>query len=497
MSSEFKKKSSSFFVTAFIGLIIVSFMFTGYESMRGSPDAVATVGNKSIKVREYQNEYNRQLEFYQQFFGGGSLSAQQIRDFGISQNAINSLVSGKLLIKFSEQVGIKPSPFEIKEEIKDIPAFQNGGRFDIERYKALLLANGLTPSDFESEIAEQLKAQRSQVFFSDFPISNKYLEDVSAFRSERVIGDLIQLPKERIRKFLPVSKEELNEFFAQEFNQNRIQATFEERKPSLDQEEEVKARHILISTEERSDEEALKMIEEIASKTTARNFIRMANENTEDPSGRENGGDLGWFGSDGRMVPEFEEAAFAMNKGQVSKPIKTDFGYHIIFIEDKKERKEAVLEDYQEQFAKEIIQRNKVDELDALVLDVKTQLENHLRSNNQRELEKLIAEYELKSLLQTPINRFDGASGEIRLTHDQIKSIFTNKSETLHTFDDASNITFVNVSNVPPVSMEEVLGTQEQDRTNLKMILSRKLQEDIIQDMRDRTRVRINTAMIR
>jgi peptidyl-prolyl cis-trans isomerase D len=497
MSSEFKKKSSSFFVTAFIGLIIVSFMFTGYESMRGSPDSVATVGNKSIKVREYQNEYNRQIEFYQQFFGGGSLTAQQIRDFNISQNAINSLVSGKLLIQFSEQVGIRPSPVEIKEEIKDIPAFQSAGRFDIERYKTLLNANGLTPADFESEIAEQLKAQRTQVFFADFPISNKYLEDVSRFRSQKIMGDIVQIPKESMRKHLTVSKEELEEFFADEFNQNRVKATFDERKTSLDQQEEVKARHILVSTQERSDEEAKEMIEDIASKTTARNFIRMANENTEDPSGKETGGDLGWFAADGRMVAEFEQAAFNLNKGQVSDPIKTDFGYHIIYVEDRKEQKEALLEDYQEQFAIDIIQRNKVEELDALVAEVENKVESALKANNQAALTKVIADYELKSLLQTPINRFDGVEGEINLNHDQITTLFSQSDKDIHSFSDASTLTFVKATALPPSGVDEIIGAQEEDRTNIKTILSRKLQEDIIQDMREKTNVRINTAMIR
>lgn len=497
MASEFKKKSSSFFITAFIGIIIVSFMFTGYESMRGTPDSVATVGNKSIKMREYQNEYNRQIEFYQQFFGGGTLTAQQIRDFGISQNAINSLVSGKLLIQFSEQVGIRPSPLEIKEEIKDIPAFQNAGRFDIERYKALLTANGLTPSEFEADIAEQLKAQRSQVFFADFPISNKYLEDVSKFRAEKIVADIVQIPKESMRKFLPVTEDELKEFFAQEFNQNRIQATFDERKASLDQKEEVKARHILITTESRSEEEAKKLIEDIASKTSARNFIRMANENTEDPSGKENGGDLGWFGANGQMVAEFEQAAFALKKGQISKPVKTDFGYHLIFVEDRKEEKEAKLEDYQDQFARDIIQRNKVDELDALVAEIQSKVEQQLSSNNKNGLEKLIAEYELKSLLQATINRFDGVKGDIRLDHEQLKTLFSSDEKNMHSFSDESNLTFVKTSPLPPTSAEEIMGAQEQDRTNIKMILARKLQEDIIQAMRDKSRVRINTALIR
>jgi peptidyl-prolyl cis-trans isomerase D len=498
MSSSFQKKTSGIFATAFIGLIIVSFMFTGYESMRATPDSVATVGNKSIKIREYQNEYNRQLEFYQSFFGSGNLTAQQIREFGISDNAINSLINGKLMITFAERMGLNPSDYQVREEIKQIPVFLSNDRFDIERYRQLLAANGLTPTDFESDVREQIKAQNSQIFFQNFPVSQKYLEDVVRFRSQQLQATLIQINRESLRNYVEISKADLDEFFGEEFNVNRVQAIFNDRKTMLDQQEEAKVRHLLITTEAKSEQEALAKIQDIKSRITPRNFIRLASENTEDPSGKEDGGDLGWIRADGMLVPEFEAAAFKLAKGEISEPIKTDFGYHIIYVEDRKEAKEAIFDDHREDIAKELIRRNKVDELDTLVAQVQVQAENHLRNDNWRGLETLQNRYGLQVERDISINRFDGATGNISVEQAQIKSLFDDLADKeLFVFEDMNNITLAKARTLPPASQEELMASMEQDKMNLQMMLARKLQEEVVNFIRERVKVRVNTAMIR
>ena len=91
------------------------------------------------------------------------------------------------------------------------------------------------------------------------------------------------------------------------------------------------ARHILLKTGEGKDEAAvLKQAQELVTKLSGgANFEELAKEFSEDPGSKENGGDLGFFGR-GQMVPEFEKAAFALQPNQISDPVKTQFGYHII-----------------------------------------------------------------------------------------------------------------------------------------------------------------------
>ncbi|MDW6026371.1 peptidylprolyl isomerase [Mesorhizobium sp. BAC0120] len=105
---------------------------------------------------------------------------------------------------------------------------------------------------------------------------------------------------------------------------------------------EVKARHILVKTKE----EAQDIIKQL---DAGGDFEKLANEKTNDPSGKTSGGDLGWFGP-GQMVPEFEKAAFALNAGQYTKePVQTQFGWHVIKVEDKRAKQPPAFEQVKDQ----------------------------------------------------------------------------------------------------------------------------------------------------
>jgi len=99
--------------------------------------------------------------------------------------------------------------------------------------------------------------------------------------------------------------------------------------------EEVRAAHILISTDDKTEEEALALVKEIEQNLTKDNFADYARKYSQDPGSKDNGGALGWFGK-GVMVPEFEQTAFALLAGEISEPVKTQFGYHLIIVEEKR-----------------------------------------------------------------------------------------------------------------------------------------------------------------
>lgn len=98
----------------------------------------------------------------------------------------------------------------------------------------------------------------------------------------------------------------------------------------LKPEEEVNARHILVETEDQA-KELKKKLEDGA------DFAKLAKENSKDPGSKDNGGDLGYFGR-GQMVPKFEKAVFALEKGQISDPIETQFGWHLVKMEDRRKK---------------------------------------------------------------------------------------------------------------------------------------------------------------
>ena len=112
---------------------------------------------------------------------------------------------------------------------------------------------------------------------------------------------------------------------------------YEENKENFGQKEQVDASHILVETEDKAKEVRKKLVD-------GADRIEIAKEYSIDPGSKDNGGDLGFF-ERGKMVPEFEEAAFSMKVGEISEPVKTENGYHIIIVNDKKEAKTTSLEE--------------------------------------------------------------------------------------------------------------------------------------------------------
>ena len=145
----------------------------------------------------------------------------------------------------------------------------------------------------------------------------------------------MEIPKDDLKRFLEISKEEITGFLTKKENLSKTQDLFNSRKTSLAKPAKFKASHILLLTKDKKDKEVKKEIENIRKKLTKDNFKNLAKKYTEDPSGKANGGELPWF-SKGQMVPEFEKVAFKLKKGEISNPVKSQFGYHIILLEDKR-----------------------------------------------------------------------------------------------------------------------------------------------------------------
>ncbi|WP_127716605.1 SurA N-terminal domain-containing protein [Halobacteriovorax sp. HLS] len=480
-NETFQKKTSSMFVTVFIGFIVISFMFTGYQSFTGSPNAVAKVGDEPIKVEDYQREYNRQLEFYRGITGGKDLTNAQIKQFGLKQNALRNLVQGKLTLILGDELGVMPSTAEVKDEIKKFKPFLVNGVFSVDLYKRILAANRLNPQDFEKDMLNQVRGFNTDAISSTMPISNQYFKDINEFRKQKLTTTIVEINKEAIRRKLDVSKEETTTFLSDESNKAKVLSLFNERKSSLDQKEQVKARHILLKTDSTTEMQQLKKITDLKKSLTVKNFERLAKKNTEDPSGLENGGDLGWF-SRGRMVPEFEKIAFSLKPGTISSPVKTSYGYHIILVEDRKEAKEAKLEEHETKLAQEMIRKLKNTELNELVAKVTEEVSKSI--TNKKALTTLKSKYGLKVESSNELNKIDGSKGQVLLESTDLKSIFSkglDQSET-YTFDRATNVVVVKTSkfdNKVVTSDKEI----EESNNSLKNILGRKMKQEVLKNL--------------
>lgn len=437
MSSSFQKKSSQIFLTLFIGIVVISFMVSGPMFNTGTPDSIGSVAGHDIKVREFNAEVQRQSEFYANILNGGQpLTSQQMSQYKVYDNAIRNLVFQKLRIVVADDLGIVVSNEEVINDIQNQPYFQTNKQFDITKYKALLSYNKFTPEDYENETKDRVALRRLQNIVQHVPLSKGLENELNELYQDQRNAKIISLKHSEVRKLVNVSDKEITKFLSNEENKSKVEALFNEKKPVLSTPEQVRTRHILITVDEGNEEEALKQAKKIRKEVNPKNFVRLAKKYTQEPQGKENGGDLNWV-KRGQMVPEFEKAAFALKKGEISEPVKTSYGYHIIYAQDRKDAVVAKLENHERSLAKEILQKE-IDIKD-MVAKASTEIKNAAGSG--KALERLKKKYNLKVKDQT-INKLEGAGPTGSLDEKQTAQIFSKESG-LFTFDEATQTTIV------------------------------------------------------
>ena len=154
-----------------------------------------------------------------------------------------------------------------------------------------------------------------------------------------------------------------------------LHAVYDDAVKQMGEEEEVHARHILFRVANPNDEKASKDAEDKVKAVIERlkkgeDFATLANELTEDPSGKKDGGDLGYFTKD-QMVPEFSAVAFSLDKGKISDPIKTQFGWHVLKVEDKRKKKAPEFDQVKGQLESYVERKAQVDMVTKLRADAK------------------------------------------------------------------------------------------------------------------------------
>ena len=214
------------------------------------------------------------------------LYAQMLKTNGTE--ALDLMISDEIIRQEAEKEDITVSEEEIAAEIA-VYEEQYGGAEELE---SALAASGMTVESLKEEVQTYVKI-------------------------EKLIGPGIEITDEQIQTY------------------------FDENKDSLGQSEQVEASHILTATKEEAEEVEAKLAE-------GGDFAKLAKEYSTDTASAKNGGELGTFGA-GEMAPEFEEAAFAMKVDDISKPVETEFGFHIIKVTGKTEAAEATLENSKEE----------------------------------------------------------------------------------------------------------------------------------------------------
>ncbi|MGH9221339.1 MAG: peptidylprolyl isomerase [Vicinamibacterales bacterium] len=358
------KWSLALVVLTFVVFYIPDFLTPGVGA---SPnEVIAEVEGEPITVGQFQRRYNAQVTAYRNAYGG-QLNDQLLKQLGIDRQILNQLVDEEAMVAESRRQGITVSDDEIRERILALPGFQENGKFIGEsRYRQLLSMQNppMTTADFERslrrallieklrntltgwmsvgdvDVAAEFRRRNEKVKLDVVPVTAAaFVKDVNVTDAELVAHfekskDNYRIGERRKIKYTIVNVDQVRNSIV--VPQADIEAFYKQNLQQYQTPAQVRASHILLKLEGKDEKQVQALADDIAKKAKAgADFAALAKQYSEDESNNMNGGDLDYFGR-GRMVAEFEQAAFAMKSGEISNPVKTAFGFHIIKVVDSK-----------------------------------------------------------------------------------------------------------------------------------------------------------------
>ncbi len=378
-----RRNAKSWLIKFLIAIIALVFIFYfGYSFRAQSGLKIASVNDDVIAGVEYDKAYRDMLEAYRmQYKDMWSDSLAKALD--IKRQALERLIDQKLIAQEAGKLGLFVTEKELQHNIMGYPAFQTNGQFDLRRYRGLLQSNRMNPEDFELTMSQHLLEAKVKQFLGTFAnLTDKEVEEQYGFYNEQVNLAFVFFDSADFKKGINPDQAALEAYFKENQEKYRkpamlklaylvfdptafekdvkvqdkdIEDYYEYNKLSFKEARQVKARHILFKVKDKAGEEEEKAIRDKAKSVLelarqGKDFSELAREYSEDIT-KAKGGDLGYF-KEGTMTKPFEEAAFALEVGKVSDPVRSSFGYHIIKVEDKKEERTRPLEEVREEVRK-------------------------------------------------------------------------------------------------------------------------------------------------
>lgn len=352
-----------FLLLLFIFPSFVFFGLEGYTQFNEGNNAVAKVAGNPITQQEFDAAQREQMERIRQMFGGqfdpAMLDTPEAR-----KSVLDGLIAQRVIAAEATSNRLSVSDQALQQSILGIPGIIGpDGKFDGERYKSLLAAQGMTPAMYEARLRQDMTMQQvsgsvqdtafapkavanrlsdlndqertvqevvfktgdyaSQVKATDEMLKAYYEKNARQFElPEQVKAEYVVLSSDAVAAQISVSDADIKSYY----DQNAARYSDEEQR---------RASHILIKADKGASAADKAAAKEKAEKLLAQvrknpaEFAKLAKENSQDPGSAERGGDLDFFGK-GMMVKPFEDAAFKLKQGDISDVVESDFGYHII-----------------------------------------------------------------------------------------------------------------------------------------------------------------------
>jgi peptidyl-prolyl cis-trans isomerase D len=349
MLTTIREKAQGAFAWIILIIICVPFALWGIQNYvdTGKEGAVASVGDKDF----YQRDVNKAYEQYAQNFQGMTVDEQLLK-----QQSLDKLIKDEVLLQYAHAEGLVATDSSTRAFIEALPYFQTDGKFDDKRYKSLLTSQKMSSAEFVNKIKSALIMEQFQRSIIDSSFATQYaIDNFFKIQNQQRDVDYVTVAVEKITT--QPSDQDIAAYYSQhqaeykipeqvsveyvelslgdiakkiEVTDDKLRVYYEEQKEQYSTPERRKISHILFAVNAKTDDKtalakALKAQQDLKGK----DFAAIAAEVSDDKLTAKKGGDLGLF-IVGSMEKSFEEAASALKSGEVSKPVKSSFGYHLI-----------------------------------------------------------------------------------------------------------------------------------------------------------------------
>ncbi|MBS0313381.1 MAG: SurA N-terminal domain-containing protein [Proteobacteria bacterium] len=383
-------------VQLILALLVLPFAFVGVDSyvrnMSGDSD-VASVGGQPVSPQEFENAMRNQQEQMRRVLGQ-SYDPSMFDNPEVRQQVLDGVINQRLLQTLGQNLKLTTPDAELRKTILEVPEFKVDGKFSEARYDEILRSNGLSRLGYEARLRGDLAQQPLQdvlartqfVGLAQASLFRTLTEqgrdvqvatiDPAAYVAQAKVDDAqikaeydknpdaYRAPEQVKLEYLLMSQAALANQV--KIGPDELKAEYDKRSKEFSAPEERRASHILLSVEKdasgkpKADALAAAKTEAEAlmkqAGASAEKFAELAKQQSKDPGSAAQGGDLGFFGR-GQMVKPFEDAVFAMKPGEVRGPIESDFGVHIIRLNEIKPERTRPFDEVRAQIENELKQQ--------------------------------------------------------------------------------------------------------------------------------------------
>ena len=409
MLQKLRDKTSGWIAIVILGLLCIPFAFFGMEQylFARNPTFVAKVEappaswpsapswwpvsmlwrHEEVSTQDFRTAFERARQ-QQREAQGDRFDPRAFESIDNKRATLDTLIDQTVLRMAASGAGIAVSDAQVRDEIQQIPTFQVDGKFDPQRYQLALASQAppLTPQGFQQQVRESIQQSiiPRQVAGSAF-VTPSEMERLMTMIGERRDVSFVVLPQ-AAEDTAAVSAAEVSSWYdahkasyrapetvsieyvdidgstlavPDTADESTLRARYAQEKARFVEPDQRHASHILIQVDKDADARTQQAARDKATRLAAEarkpgaDFAALAKANSDDTGSKAAGGDLGWISQDGSMVKPFEDALFAMKAGEISDPVRTDFGWHVIDLREVRAGKQTSFEEARAELERE------------------------------------------------------------------------------------------------------------------------------------------------